>query len=283
MDRAGRKKVCAIYDANVSLRSMARLRHEHDRRAPLPVVVGFLAASCIALTASAEENAPSRDVRTERKIRAATAKDRELSRRLEFLEDRIATQSTHARLWWFGWTAFHVIGAVVQGARAYVAVERVDQADLWVSTVESAGGAVMYLVSPYNGIDDFEPAPGPLIDKARLDRIRRGERILVHNADATDPFGPWYAHLINIGINAIGFVVVGAGFGGWKEGAISGGIGVAVGTAAILTSPWEADDDLEEYSAKYGTPAAREEAALRLGFRWKVRPAPGGLAWNATF
>ena len=122
------------------------------------------------------------------------------------------------------------------------------------------------------GIQSFEPIPG----ETHAARLARGERILRENADATTPFGPWYAHLINFGINGTGAVIVGAGFDDWRQGLISAGIGFAVGEVSLFTQPWEAGDDLEEYEAQFGE-RQRARRAPQPQLRFVPMGAGGGL------
>jgi hypothetical protein len=176
--------------------------------------------------------------------------------RLAFLEDRIETQHLHARIWWESFITFYGVGLIVQSAQAIEAETPADRADLIVSAVKAAGGIIRYAVDPLKGIQPFEPVAG----ESQAARLARGERILRENADNTDPFGPWYAHLINLGINGTGAVIVGAGFDDWRQGLISAGIGFTVGEISLLTQPWEAPSDLEEYEERFGKgakPAAR--------------------------
>jgi hypothetical protein len=204
------------------------------------------------------------------------AKKTDVDQRLAFLEERIATQHLHARIWWEGFITFYGVGVFVQGAQAIEADEPADRADLVVSTVKAVGGVVRYAVDPMKGIQSFEPVAG----ESKEARLARGERILAENADSTTPFGPWYAHLINLGINGTGAVIVGAGFDDWKQGLISAGIGFAVGEVSLLTQPWEADDDLEEYEARFGKGGGVRRAQ---SVKWTIVPSAGGMGVHASF
>jgi hypothetical protein len=203
------------------------------------------------------------------------AKQTDIDQRLAFLDDRIATQHLHAQLWWESWISFYGVGVIVQGARAIEATTAADRADLVVSVVKATGGVVRYAVDPMKGIQSFESVPG----ESKEARLARGERILAENADATTPFGPWYAHLINLGINGTGAVIVGAGFDDWKQGLISAGIGFAVGEVSLFTQPWEADGDLEEYEARFKRGGSQRAQSVK----WTIVPSAGGMGVHASF
>lgn len=205
------------------------------------------------------------------------AEEADIDQRLAFLEDRISTQHLHAKLWWGGWLSFYGIGTVVQTTRAIMEDDRSVQADLIVSVVKSTGGMIRYLVDPMKGIQGLDDFAG----ETKQARLARAERILEENAENTTPFGPWYAHLVNVLINGAGAVVVGVGFDDWRTGLISAGIGVAVGEVQLFTQPWEADDDLEEYQTRFGE---RKQVARRPpDVRWSIAPSTGGAALKAAF
>jgi hypothetical protein len=185
--------------------------------------------------------------------------------RIAFLEQRIAAQELHAELWWKGWTSFYFFGAIFQGARAASAVEPAAKADLWVSFAKASVGTMRFALMPYQGITGLEPAPRQSgFDPA--EHLQRAEHVLEHNAARTNAFGRWWAHPINFGVNGLGAVIVGAGYDDWSRGLISAAIGVAVGEVSLLTAPWEADDDLAEYRARWGVLISGTEATLQL--RW---------------
>lgn len=192
------------------------------------------------------------------------------------LEDRIATQHLHARIWWESFVTFYGLGMIVQSARAFEATDPADRADIIVSVVKSAGGVVRYVVDPMKGIQSFDPIPG----EAPAARLARGERILRENADAATPFGPWYAHLINFAINGTGAVIVGAGFDDWERGLISAAVGFTVGEVSLLTQPWEPEADLEEYEARFG---GRGRAARTPDVQVRLVPMGGGAALRLGF
>ncbi len=204
----------------------------------------------------------------------------DLSRRLEFLEERIGRQRTHAEVWWWGFTTFYFIGGIYGGVQAFSADTRAKEADQWVGVAKAAGGVIRLVADPFSGIEPFEPADTAGNVASLRREVARGEEVLRHNADTTHPFGPWYAHAINVAVNGLGAVIVGAGFDGWQDGLISAGIGVAVGEVQIFTSPWEADCDLEEYEDGY---LAGGEHARRDEVRWSVAPMGTGLQLNAAF
>ena len=171
--------------------------------------------------------------------------------RLHFLESRIEAQRAHAALWWKGWLSFYTAGMLVQGVRAATATEAADRADLWISFAKATGGVIRLAVDPYQGIQGVDPGPRQSRYLDATLRLKRAEQILASNAERTTAFGPWYAHVINFGVNGLGGVIVGAGFDAWQQGMISAAIGFGFGELMLLTAPWEADGDLEDYERRF--------------------------------
>jgi hypothetical protein len=206
--------------------------------------------------------------------------------RLTFLEDRIATQRTHAEIWWSGWLTFYTFGAIFQGTRAMTAELPAEQADLWISAIKATGGSFRYLLQPYGGIQGLDEAGGAhLSASAKAARLHRAERILEHNADKTASGRAWYAHAINVGINLLGGVIVAIGFEDPAGGFLSAGIGTAVGEVSILTAPWEADDDLAEYRRRFGTGDVAESSPRVRGAspQWFIVPTSSGGSVGVVF
>jgi hypothetical protein len=201
-----------------------------------------------------------------------------LEARLAFLEERICAQRAHAEIWWTGWLGFYSFGAFAQAIRTTLVEDNAVEADLWVSVGKSVIGVVRYAADPYVGIEPFEPEPTRDPAKLRA-QVAEGERVLVNNAEATVPFGPWYGHLANLALNAGGAVIVGVGYDDWTQGLVSAAIGFGVGEISLLTGPWEADSDLEEYEALYGPTPRRESRGPSL----TVQPMGTGMSLNGSF
>jgi hypothetical protein len=213
---------------------------------------------------------------------AAEPTDAELKARASFLEQRLTTQRAHADAWWWGWSLFYGMGAVVQGVRATDADNDADKADRIIGSVQSSAALIRLLAQPHAGIEDAPYTPRRPVTREELeDYVAKGERALAVNAEATNAFGPWYAHLINVAVNGAAGLFIGLRYNAWDKAALSTGIGLAIGEVNILTAPWEADDDLAEYQQRFGARPGMPSA--KTGPSWTLAPGPGGLAFGARF
>ncbi|MBL8744090.1 MAG: hypothetical protein JNK04_23445 [Myxococcales bacterium] len=203
----------------------------------------------------------------------------ELEARKAFLEDRLTTQRAHADAWWWGWSIFYGIGVVVQGVRATDTDNDADKADRIIGAVQSSGALIRMLAQPHAGIAG-PPAHQRASTRADLEAyVASGERALDQNAEATNAFGPWYAHLINLAVNGAAGLFIGLRYDAWDKAALSTGIGIAIGEVNILTAPWEADADRAEYRARFG---GRGIVGKR-GPEWSLAPSLGGLTLAGRF
>jgi len=202
--------------------------------------------------------------------------DSELDARIAFIEDRLEAQRKHAYYWQWGWTGFYGAGLVVQSVRAGLSEDNEHQADYVVSAIKAAGGTARMLLAPHpgrNGADEIR-AMGGSTREAKARKLAKAEEVLLATAKASDRRFSTKAHAANVLINLAGGAIV------WGLGAPSAAleatlVGITVGTANILTSPWDGDDDLAAYKARF-TGTAR-------GWDWKVVPTLSGAAVQVTF
>jgi hypothetical protein len=202
-----------------------------------------------------------------------------MSARLAFLEERIAIQRLHAEIWWGGWVTLYTGGAFYQGINALEEKDPATRADLWISALKATGGAFRYVLQPYGGIRGLDPIPG----ESDALRLRRAETILEHNARMTEPGSVWYAHAANIFINSLGAVIISLGWHDPAQGWQSAAIGTVVGEIALITAPWEADGDLEEYRTRFDASEATTARSPRAPRGWFVAPQAGGVAIGGVF
>lgn len=240
---------------------------------------GFASSSAIAQSTSTST------------VRAhlAALSEAELDERLAFIEDRVADQFSYAQLWWWTFTTTYSVGVVAQSVRATIVETPAWRADLILSAIKATGGVLRFALNPYGGLvgtDEFAMMPSATLEQKRT-KLARAEAVLRANAKATVPYGRWYAHVANVVVNLVGATIVGLGFDDWPLGLTSAALGIGVGEISFIIQPWEADEDLDEYRAKFGVPGrfepATEKAAIRA--RIHVTGFSGGLgaAFTATF
>ena len=180
--------------------------------------------------------------------------DHDLEARLAFLDESLGAPELHARVWWWGWLSVYSAAAVVQGTRiALVDPDDHDagaqRADLAISMIKAIGGVVNMLLLPLNAMDGAErmrriEGTGREVD---LLRVAAGEAALAENARESERSFWWLRHTMVVAVNVAHFLIMWLGYDDLERGAISGGLGIAVGELAIWTQPWQPRQSYPEY------------------------------------
>lgn len=194
---------------------------------------------------------------------STASSDHHLQARLAFLDESLEGPKVHARVWWWGWLSVYSAAAVVQGTRiALVDAEDEDagaqRADLAMSMIKAIGGVVATLSLPLNAMDGAEvmrriEGDGPEVDRLR---VAAGEAALAENARESRRSLWWLRHTILLAVNLAHGMIMWLGYDDLRRGAISAGLGIAVGELAIWTQPWQPRQRHPEYQA-LGAPEVR--------------------------
>jgi hypothetical protein len=202
--------------------------------------------------------------------------DSELDARIGFIEERLEAQRKHAYYWQWGWTSFYGAGMVIQSIRGGLSEDNEHQADYVVSAIKAAGGTARMLLSPHpgrNGADEIR-AMGGNTREAKARKLAKAEEVLLATAKTSDRRTSPKAHIANVLVNVAGGAII-WGLGAPSDALSSTLVGIAVGTANILSSPWDGDDDLAAYQSRFSGTAR--------GWDWKVVPTLSGAAVQVTF
>lgn len=157
-----------------------------------------------------------------------------LAARADPVDPRLALldrDATHARVWFWSFTAVYSIAAVGQGALALALEDpglRIDAAVSAGSSLLAVGGMII--------------SPVPNVWRAADDAHRTGDlaAAITRAANAEHQARAWYNHLL-VGVVAItGGVILWAGFDRPVSAAISFGTSVLVGELNLLTIPTRA-------------------------------------------
>jgi hypothetical protein len=193
--------------------------------------------------------------------------------RIDFISARLDERRQHARRWWIGFTSFYGIGTVVTATQAALEDDAGHRAVDIVSSVKAAFGTTrLYFFDRPAALDGGEPVRDalPACDAA----LARGEELLRRAADETRSRSSWKRHASVVGINALGAVIAGEGWGEREDAWISAGIGIVVGEIMTWTHPWNGVRDLEEYEERFGGAPATT---------WQLVPTLNGLMVTASF
>jgi len=204
--------------------------------------------------------------------------DAELDSRIAFIEDRLNGGEKHAKYWQHGWTGVYGAGMVIGTLQASLTDSGKNRANYITTAVKATIGTTRLLLRPHpgrNGADELDASLWGNTRSAKEQRLQRGEEILQAVAKKAKERTNWKAHAGNVGLNLVGMGFI-LGLGHGADAAESFGVGVAVGTAHILSAPKRGIADLDEYQTHFGMKTGKR-------FDWNITPTLGGAALNVTF
>jgi hypothetical protein len=224
------------------------------RRTPSPAALALVASLLAPVSASMAADELERC-------------DPDSAARVRFIEDRLEQRRRYADWYWKGWTGFYALGTAVQSYRGAVENDDSKQADLVISAVKALFGTTVFLLRPPRarlGADASRAIAATSPERCR-ERLRVAEAALREDAKNADRRRSWKQHALNVLLNVGGAIIVDEAYDDPSRGWRSAGIGIAVGEVAILTFPWKADEDLEEYQAKFGPRTTATHPTIGLG------------------
>jgi hypothetical protein len=207
--------------------------------------------------------------------------DDEIDARIAFIEERLDDGQLNSQIWQYGFTTGYGIGALYGTIGASVTGDNDQRVEFIVTGAKAFIGVGRLLYAPHPGRHGAEPIRAVQGD-LREDRLRRlqvAEDLLEVNADRARSRWAWQRHVTNLALNMAGFGVI------WtlgEEGAAISStlVGIAVGEAMAFTMPWRAEDDLEDYRARF-------DGARRDRMSWSLEPmvlrSGSGLALRLNF
>lgn len=200
--------------------------------------------------------------------------------RMQFLEERLDSNGTYAKRWWWAWNGVFVVGMGYQGTNAAFEDNRGKRADLIASAAKSAIGLTRNLWSPPTaklGTDDLPELDGADPERCRQ-RLQMAETRLRESAEEGHKNRwSWKPHLANVALNMAAGVVVAEMYE--RDAAyLNAGIGIAIGELRIFTFPWQAEDDVEEYERRFGSSAPQAPETS-----WRIEPWHQGARLVVSF
>lgn len=208
--------------------------------------------------------------------------DQALEARLADAIETLDYGETYADVWWYGWTGFYALGAIIQTVAASTNDHDSDgrTADKVVGAVKAAGGVAGQLLRPSTAADGADPVRA-LPDRNREDRLRRlmiAEDRLRRRARESDQRYSLLRHGLNVGINVTGALIVWQGFDEKTRAWRSAGVGIAVGEVMLWSQPWWGRSDLEAYDQRNHI-----RIPPPVDVSWHLVPTTGGAALMVRF
>lgn len=208
------------------------------------IVVALLAATSVAVpTVARAQRCPAIEGGAPELAELPTAE------RMAFLLARAERGEEAARTW----TAIFALGylGIAAGQLAVLSVSRDQERrdNMAIGAASSMIGVASLFVLPLSILHqraDIE-ALAARASEGDCEALARAEALMVAAAESEAFGASWLVHvgsvLFNLGVG----LLLGVGYGHWISGAISAGVGIAIGELQILTQPTDLVDAVERY------------------------------------
>lgn len=210
--------------------------------------------------------------------------DREVTGRIEFIQNALDEGQHAATLWWDGWLVGYSVATFGQVASQSGTNSEKQNQDLLVGAVTTGLGAVGQLVYPLDAgrvSAQLRAMPGDT-PEARQAKLAAAEGFL-HRSAAQEALGrSWKTHAIS------GVVNLAAGLVVWRhydrparDGLLTFALGQLVSEVQIFTQPTKAVRDLRAYEAR--SDFGRGGATGSTRSTWYVSATPSGFLVGCRF
>lgn len=215
--------------------------------------------------------------------------DTDVSRRLAFIEARLARGAGPANLWWsscyYGWTAL----SMGQFVWAIATPDKGTRTDMAVGAAASTLGVIPLGILPFparTALRDLARVPA-VSSQERRRKLLFAERLLEAAAKDEKLRRSWVNHATSIGVSIGVGLVLGVGYGRPVSGLINALGGITLSEIQIWTMPTAAIGDFAEYQKFRTAPVdvvpgqplrpVTSPVGISLG------PHPGGLSISGWF
>lgn len=160
--------------------------------------------------------------------------------RLGTIRHLLVSQADWADRWQTGWFTARTVILVGELGLGMISADPGDRTDAWIT---SAFAAVPPIGTLLFGLRVQRDAPRFLrradldTDASRCAYVALGEQLLARDAENEDENRGWVQHALQIGGSTALFLVLGLGYGHWRNAIVNGLAGIALGEAQILSQP----------------------------------------------
>ncbi|MBK9262577.1 MAG: hypothetical protein IPM54_22580 [Polyangiaceae bacterium] len=220
---------------------------------------------------------------------AAPPSDTEVSRRLAFIEARLARGAGPANMWWsswyYGWTAL----SMGQFVWAIATPDKGTRIDMAVGAAASTLGVIPLGVLPFparTAQRDLARVPARSPEERRR-KLAFAEHLLEAAAKDQKLRRSWVNHATSIGVSIGVGLVLGVGYGRPIPGLINSIGGIALSELQIWTQPTAAITDFADYEKlrNESKPSTTMLPPKTNGFpvSISIAPHPGGISISGSF
>jgi hypothetical protein len=171
--------------------------------------------------------------------------------RIAYLTQAFDREVRDIDAWSWTWGGIYATATIAQGTALALTTNHATKIDLTVGTIAAGFGALsltllpLKLTLPMRSASDAAKHRG--LDEDPCLALARAEQTLLRVAKDQALSTGIIGHIGNVAVNLGIALILGLGYGHWVSGAVSGGIGLAVGETNAFTQPHHLAEVLERY------------------------------------
>ena len=202
--------------------------------------------------------------------------------RMHFLQRELGAQARYAGLWQTTWFAARTVILAAEVGMAFIGPTPEDRLDATVTSVFAAlppiGTLLFGLRVSHDGprflrLDHLDT------DASRCAYVARGEQFFARDAENEDESRNWVQHALQIGGSTALFLVLGLGYGHWRNAILNGAAGIALGEFQILSQPTGLVSAWQRYRA--GDLGTGQKVSVKV--TPQLSPTFAGMTLTASF
>jgi hypothetical protein len=218
---------------------------------------------------------------------AESLSDDELTRRIDFIQERLDAGRINAKQWQYSWMFINGCSSYIQFGLATTQTDEEDEHDRYDNIV---GGATSLLavgdltVNPlvaWNAGEKLKALPETTGDEKKA-KLKHAEQFLKKSADREEYGRSWKTHALSGLVSLIGGVVIACDDDRADDGAFFFATSMAVAEIQIFTMPTRSINDWKEYSAMSSEDFKAEVQNSPLN-RFFISANPQGLFCTILF
>ena len=167
--------------------------------------------------------------------------------RLAYLAEAFDRQIHGLHTWSYSWGSIYSFAAGAQLGILNALKDPGTRTDLWIGTASALFGAATLFLLPLRILTPLEDVRSKWSTPDRCKLLAEAEHVLIQNAREQGVGKSWLGQVGSVLVNVALLLISGLGYGRWKSGAISGGIGLFIGELNLQTQPTLMNGVLRNY------------------------------------
>jgi hypothetical protein len=186
-------------------------------------------------------------------IFAGSLREEAISRRIDFIQERLDKGTTAAKRWQYSWMLINGGASYLQFGMATTLDDKDEENDRFdnivggITGLLAAGDLAVNPLVAWSAAERLRQLPDATMDE-KIEKLKQGEQLLKACADREEYGRSWKTHALAGLVNLIAGMAIAGDDNRGRDGALSFASGMLVSEIQIFTMPTRAITDWQEYS-----------------------------------